>query len=109
MRPKSIFQTGVGISAPYIVDYSDDNFQIGLMVAITGTVTASIEATCDNLLSTTYMASISNNPTWVPLAGLSAITANTLQLCETPIYAVRINQTAGTGTTRLAINQSNHV
>lgn len=100
MRPVTLTQVGVGQSVPCPLDWRQDPFQVTLQVTITGTVTASVEVTNDDVYAPGY------NPatgTWVPVTGLSGINATAQATLISPVIAARINQTVGTGTTVLKI------
>lgn len=91
MRPRKIVQTGVGTSAPFPVDWRQQNFQVSLMCEVEGTVTYTIQHTLDNVL---------NNETalWFDNATLANKTTTADGNYAFPITAFRVNVTAGTGT-----------
>lgn len=90
MRPRTITQTGVGTSAPFPVDWRQQNFQVSLMCVVTGTVTYTIEHTLDNIVD-------GETPTWFPHSTLAGISATADGNYAFPITAWRVNVTAGTG------------
>lgn len=92
--------TGVGTSAWVPVDHRNKPFNLSLHAILSGTVTSTIEYTPDNVWDTSI------TPVAFPVTGMSGITANTAGNIGFPVRAVRINNSAGTGTTRLVIAQS---
>lgn len=100
MRPKTIQVTGVGTSAWFPVDWYKLPVNISLHATVTGTITSTIEYTISDI----YDPAVT--PIAFPVTGMSGITANTPGNVAFPIRAVRINNTAGTGTTSLTIMQS---
>lgn len=76
-----------------------------LVTTISGTVTYDIEATIDNVLTTTditafIMDDVQNTPVSGQTANLS------IELAQTPVTAIRVNQTSGVGQVTLHICQS---
>lgn len=100
MRPKTIQVTGVGTSAWIPVDWYKLPINISLHATVSGTVTSTIEYT----VSDVYDPAVT--PIAFPVTGMSGLTANTAGNIAFPIRAVRINNTAGTGTLSLTIMQS---
>ena len=98
-RPTSISKTGTGTTAWVPVDYRQNVTNIGLGVVVNGTVTYDIEHTFDDIFDPTVTATAFKNAT------LTAQTANKDGAYNAPIRAVRVNNTAGTGTTTLTIIQ----
>ena len=98
-RPTSISKTGTGTSAWVPVDYRQSVTNIGLGVVINGTITYDIEHTFDDIQDATVTPVAFKNAT------LTAQTTNKDGAYNAPIRAIRINNTAGTGTTTLTIIQ----
>lgn len=98
-RPTSISKTGTGTSAWVPVDYRQSVTNIGLGAVVNGTITFDIEHTFDDIYDTTV------TPTAFKHATMTAQTANKDGSYNAPIRAVRINNTAGSGTTTLTIIQ----
>ena len=101
MRPSTVTQTGVGASAAIPVDIYCPSSNKGIAVDITGTATASVQITMDDIFDPAV------TPLWldcgVPnLVGATADAQNTL---ATPCRAIRLNQTAGTGSSRMTVVQ----
>lgn len=100
MRPKTIQVTGVGTSAWIPIDWYKLPINVSLHAIVSGTVTSTIEYT----VSDVYDPAVT--PIAFSVTGMSGLTANTAGNIAFPIRAVRINNTAGTGTTSLTIMQS---
>lgn len=99
MRPKVITQTGVGTSAPFIVNWrgGPGGFSISVATVATGTVTYNIEYCFDDLLS-------GATATWFTGPVTGATTSQVVNI-TTPCTAIRVNVTAGTGTATATIHQ----
>jgi hypothetical protein len=99
MRPQVISITGTGTTAWIPLDYKQSPFNVGLGCVINGSVTYDIEHTFDEIF----------DPAVTPVAfkhsSLTAQTTNKDGNYAFPIRAVRINNTAGTGSTTLTILQ----
>lgn len=91
MRPLTISRTGVG-AVSVLLDHQTAPFSVGVGVVVTGTVTYNIEHSYDG----------SN---WFAPAADSGKTASHDKGFVTPILAVRLNVTAGTGTVTASILQ----
>lgn len=98
MRVDKISQTGVGQSATYPVNWrgGPGGFQIGLGAVVSGTVTYTVQHCFDDVLK-------GDTPTWFDHATLVGQTANKDGNYASPITAIRLNVTAGTGTVTLGI------
>jgi hypothetical protein len=101
MRPSSVSRTGTGSSAWIPVDFAQASFNLSVAVVVNGTVTYDIEHTFDDI----FDASVS--PVAFKQSALSAQTANKDGSYVSPVRAVRVTNTAGTGTTTLTIIQGN--
>ncbi len=99
MRPQVITKTGTGTTEWIPVDYKQNPFNIGLGLVISGTLTADVEHTFDDIWDTTI------TPVAFKHSTLVGQTANKDGNYAFPIRAIRINNTAGTGTTTLTILQ----
>ena len=99
MRPQIFSQTGVGTSAWIPLDYKQNPFNIGLGVVVSGTITYDIEHTFDDVFDSTV------TPTAFKHSSLTSQTTNKDGNYAFPIKAVRINNTAGTGTTTVTLLQ----
>ena len=99
MRPQVISITGTGTTAWIPLDYKQNPFNIGLGIVVNGTITYDIEHTFDDVLAQGV------TPTAFKHSSLTAQTTNKDGNYAFPIRAIRINNTAGTGTTTLTILQ----
>lgn len=102
MRPMNLSITGVGVSAWIPVDWRQQNFQLEISTVVSGgAVTYNIEHTTTNLYDTSLTPNIRQHPSG------SALTAGTEVSYTMPIFAFRINITAGSGTVTVdALQQS---
>ena len=98
MRPQVITLTGTGTTAWVPVDRRQAPFSIGLGVVVNGTITYTIEHTFDDIYTTA-------SPTAFPHSVLAGQTTNKDGNYAFPIQAIRINNTAGTGSATLTILQ----
>ena len=81
-------------------------FQVTLRATVSGTVTYSLQYTMDDLRSATW---VENSADWTtPAAALNPIAALELTLIS-PVTAVRLLQTAGTGSVTLRFLQGGGV
>ena len=106
MRPKIVTQTGVGSSAPVVVDYSDSNFQVGFAVDATGTVNFTVEYTCDPIMDPAFTAA-GYTALWLPHDTVAAKTADIYGAFKDPVYAIRVTVNSGTGSARMTVLQTN--
>lgn len=83
MRPVTISRTGVG-AVSTLLDHQTAPFSVGVGVAVSGTVTYNIEHTYDGT-------------TWFAPAADAGKTAAHDKGFVTPVYGIRLNVTAGTG------------
>jgi hypothetical protein len=100
MRPQVISKAASGTSAWIPLDYKQSPFNVGLGLVITGTLTADIEHTFDDVFDPSV------TPTAFKHSTLVSKTASADGNYAFPIRAVRINNTAYTsGTATLTILQ----
>ena len=99
MRPQVISITGTGTTAWIPLDYKQSPFNVGMGIVVNGTITYDIEHTFDDILAQ------GTTPTAFKHSSLTAQTTNKDGNYAFPIRAIRINNTAGTGTTTLTILQ----
>lgn len=99
MRPQVISKTGTGTTAWIPVDYKQSPFNVSVAAVVNGTITYNIEHTFDEVF----------DPSVTPVAFIhSVLTAQTTNKDGNyafPVRAIRINNTAGTGSTTLTILQ----
>lgn len=101
MVPKTISKTGTGTTAWYPVDRAQNPFNASVSVVVNGTVTYDVEHTFDDIFNSAV------TPVAFKHATLVAQTANGNSNYAFPVRAVRLNNTAGTGTTSLTWIQGN--
>lgn len=99
MRPQIFSITGTGTSAWIPLDYKQSPFNVGFGVVVNGAVTYDIEHTFDDVFDSTV------TPTAFKHSTLTVQSANANSNYAFPIRAVRINNTAGTGTTTVTLLQ----
>jgi len=99
MRPQVIQQTGVGQSAWVPMDYKQSPFNVGMGAVVSGTVTYNVEHTFDDVYNATVTPVAFTHSTMI------GQTINTDGNYAFPIRAIRVNVTAGTGSTTLTILQ----
>lgn len=99
MRPQVISITGTGTTAWIPLDYKQSPFNVSVAAVVNGTVTYDIEHTFDEIFDTKV------TPTAFKHASITAQTANKDGNYAFPVRAIRVNNTAGTGTTTLTILQ----
>lgn len=99
MRPIVISKTSTGTTAWIPLDYKQNPFNIGLGIVVNGTITYDIEHTFNDIFDATV------TPVAFKHSSLVAQTTNKDGNYAFPIRAVRVNNTAGTGTTTLTILQ----
>ena len=108
---KQVNEAGTG-AKDWIILNRQSKPDYSLNIIITGTVTASIQATLKQ----------QNNPTNEPqagaaqaedifdISGLTGITASQAsKIVDTPLEAIRVNQTAGTGSVTLHVMQAGEI
>lgn len=88
MRPNKFVMTSTGVSAWIPVDYRQENFQISIGCTITGSPTYAVEYTLDNIFEDASPSVFSG----------AAMTASAVVTYNSPIFAFRVNYSAGTGT-----------
>lgn len=91
MTPITLTKTGIGRSNICAADSFANPFNIGIVLVITGTATASIEISMDDPMTAAPIV-------WASPTGLSALTASAALALTTPCHAVSVNVTSGTGT-----------
>lgn len=99
MRPQVISLTGTGTTAWIPLDYKQNPFNIGFAAVVNGTITYDIEHTFDDVFDTAV------TPVAFKHATITAQTTNKDGNYAFPIRAIRVNNTAGTGSTTLTILQ----
>ena len=99
MRPQIISLTGTGTTAWIPLDYKQNPFNIGFGVVVNGTITYDVEHTFDDVFDSTI------TPVAFKHSTLTGQTSNKDSNYAFPIRAIRLNNTAGTGTSTITILQ----
>lgn len=99
MRPIVFTKSSTGTSAWIPLDYKQSPFNIGFGVVVSGTITYDIEHTFDDIFDTAV------TPTAFKHSSLTAQTTNKDGNYIVPIRAIRVNNTAGTGSTTVTLLQ----
>jgi hypothetical protein len=102
MRPAVLTVTGVGSSNPYAVDTYISPNNMGMAVIVSGTITYKVQYTFDNIYANNYVPASGNWFDHPTLAGSASANSNIAY----PVTAIRLTNTAGTGTATLTIIQA---
>ncbi len=102
MRPIVFTVTGVGSSNPYPVDTYISPSNMGLAVIVSGTITYKVQYTFDDVFASNYVAASGN---WFDHPTLTGSTSANSNIAY-PVTAIRLTNTAGTGTATLTIIQA---
>lgn len=102
MRPTSVTVTNAQTSAWIPVDYTQANFNLGILVDVTsGTPTWNVQITMDDI----FNSAVTPTAVTVPAStGLETGTTDEVGNITIPCRAVRINQT-GTGVSTMTVVQ----
>lgn len=104
MRPITRSLTGVGNDVPIPLDIYLTPFNVSIQVTVTGTITYSVQWTQDDVFATGYNPATGN---WfAAAANLTAATDNEAGSLVSPVTAVRLITTAGTGTAAMRVVQA---
>lgn len=98
MNPVSYTVTGTGTGVPVLMDYRQNPFSVGLGCVVVGVVTYSVQHTFD---SPVIIAS--GSATWFNNANITAASANQNTNYAFPVTAIRLNNTAATGTANVTM------
>jgi len=99
MRPQVISLTGTGTTAWIPLDYKQNPFNIGFGVVVSGTITYDVEHTFDDVYNTSI------TPTAFTHDTVTAKSDSQDGNYAYPIRAVRLSNTAGTGSTTMTLLQ----
>ena len=100
MRPQVVSKTGTGETAVVVVDHYRAPFNVGFAVVVSGTVTYTVQHTFDDVLDSSV------TPTWFSHEELAGQTASADGNYAFPVRAIRLSNTAGSGTTTLTAIQA---
>lgn len=103
MRPIRQTRTGTGVTPPVPLDHYRQPFNVGVAVVVTGTVTYTVEHTYDDVYAQNFNPSTA---VWFPLAALTAQTTTKDAAYTSPVTAVRLNISAGTGSATMTLIQA---
>ena len=103
MRPTTATTSGTSVSSPVVTDYLVSPFNIGFGVVVTGTVTYTVQHTFDDPFASTFSPSTA---TWFDHEDLVAQTTSQDGNYAFPVRAIRVNQTAGSGSTATTVIQA---
>jgi hypothetical protein len=95
--------TGVADSVVIPLDNETLPMTSSLFLAVTGTVTTTVQYTGDDVLAVGFSA---GSATWYPHPAMTGLTANGADNLLFPAKGVRLHNTAGTGTATLKVIQS---
>ena len=98
MRIASVSVTGVGVSAPLVLDHYTQGFGDGLFFKPGAGATVALEVTPDDVFNPAVV------PVWFPLAApFAAMTTNVSGQLPYAAKAVRMNQSVGATTSQLQV------
>lgn len=103
MRPVTYSITGTGVSGVYAPDHYVSPFNVALSALVDGTVTYTVQYTFDDVFAKTFVPTSAN---WVDHPSLTNKNTTLDSNIAYPVRGIRLNVTAGTGTTRLTIIQA---
>jgi hypothetical protein len=98
MKLQTVSQTGVGSTAPIIMNLNATPFNVGFGVVKTGTVDYTVEHTFDD-----PTGALSN---WFPHPTVAAEIADADGNYAFPVTAIRLTMNSGTGTATLKLIQA---
>jgi hypothetical protein len=103
MRAVTVTTLGTATSNVYVPDTYISPFNIGFGVVVTGTVTYTVQHTFDDPLASTFSPSTA---TWFSHEDLANATTSQDGNYAFPVRAIRVNQTAGSGSTATVFVQA---
>lgn len=104
MRPVTVIASGVSASNPVILDYRFTPFNVSVAVKTSGTITYTVQHTFDDPFGPNGLSSA----TWFDNddPALVGATSNQAGNYAFPVRAIRVNNTAGTGSTTMIVIQA---
>ena len=102
-RPIRLTTSGVSTSGLAPLDIHKCPFSVTINVVVTGTVTYTVQFTTDNIFAASFDPATA---AWVSHPDATDATATAAIMLVAPVYAVRVNQTAGAGSTATAVIQA---
>lgn len=106
MRPITVTTSGESVSAPVVADYMVSPFNIGFGVVVTGTATYTVQHTFDDPFAAGFTPA---SATWFSHENLVNQTTSQDGNYAFPVRAIRVNQTAGAGSTAATFVQAGAV
>lgn len=103
MRPVRVTVTGVGVSAPIVIDQYVSPCSIAIGVDVSATATYTVEHTFDDVFSPTFNPGTAK---WFPHASMAAITVDADGEYTAPPRAIRLNVSASTGSVTMDLVQA---
>jgi hypothetical protein len=103
MRPTTVTTSGTSVSAPVVTDYLVSPFNIGFGVVVTGTVTYTVQHTFDDPFAVGFTPAAA---TWFNHEDLVSQTTSQDGNYAFPVRAIRVNQSAGAGSTSATFIQA---
>lgn len=104
MKPVNFTVAAVGVSPVYAVDLYTSPSNIGLAVVVTGTITYKVQYTFDNIFAAGYDPTAGTS-TWFDHPTLTGSASKNDNIAY-PVTGIRLNNTAGTGSSTLTIIQA---
>lgn len=103
MQPVLVTTSGISASTSVITDYLVPTFAVGFGVVVTGVVAYTVQHTFDNPFAATFSPATAN---WFSNSVLVSQTTSQSGSYAFPVRAIRVNQTAGTGSTSTTFVQA---
>lgn len=103
MRPINLTTSGTSVSAVAVLDAHKTPFNIGFGVIVTGAVTFTVQHTFDDPFLSTFDPSTA---TWFNHPNATGLTVSADGNYAFPVRAIRVNQTAGAGSTAGVVLQA---
>lgn len=107
MRPVTRSLTGIANDVAVPLDLYQSPFNVSIQVTVMGNITYSVQWTVDDVFATGYDPAAGN---WfAAAANLTAATTSQAGSIVSPVTAVRLITTAGTGTAAMRVAQAGAV
>ncbi len=106
MRPVVVTTSGVSVSAPIPLDHYAEPFNVGFGVVVTGAATYTVQHTFNDVFAANFVPA---SATWFDHATVAAVAVSADGNYAFPVRAVRVNQTAGVGSTSATFIQAGSV
>jgi len=103
MRPITLAATGVSSSSVAPMNVNTSPFNVGFGVTVSGTITYKVQHTFDDVWSSTFNPATANWFDHPTITGLSAAADGNYAF---PVTAIRLTNTAGTGTATMRLLQA---